>query len=426
MDRITESDGEPLGFQRPLPVDRSIADLRALVGAAGSSRGRADTPRVAALRSLVGEGGATPADGGSSRGLSTVGGGSVPPSRTGAADLAALVGPAVPRTDDHGWMAPELARQARRPRWVGRGSGGAVGALSIILAVAAVAMLAGTTAFAIVQRATTSPAVEAMESLREREAELRNDTYGLRTSLDLLTSVVDRAATSSQSAGAVLPGLAGRVEEPPLAATDASRVALDSAVASVPVVTVPVYRRGPIDEQSLESVGRAIDEVRRTRESLPPLIAQVRQARSDVSAALDGFSGRLRELGASIPATAERVVQTQVAAGRTYRDSVTAAAADVVSAQQSGSDGLAEMAAFAAAVDALNTENERVLEELGVYTPVRPPSVGTRAPTAPVDPGESGVTEPSVPDTGDTATEAPADPAPSPTPTVDPGGTATP
>ena len=127
MDRITESDGEPLGFERPLPVDRSIAHLRALVGAAGSSRARADTPRVAELRSLVGEGGATPADGGSRRGLSTAGGGSVPPSRTRAADLAALVGPAVPRTDDHGWMAPELARRARRPRWGGRGSGGAVG-----------------------------------------------------------------------------------------------------------------------------------------------------------------------------------------------------------------------------------------------------------------------------------------------------------
>ncbi|WP_431796606.1 hypothetical protein [Microbacterium enclense] len=428
MDRTTDLNGEPRGFRRPTRVDGSVGDLRIMVGSAQPSRDRPDPAGLAALRSLVGEGEVSSADGGSSRDLSTLTEDSVPPSPKGASDLAGLVGPAIPRSDDHGWMAPELARPGRRPRRGGRGSGGAVGALSIVLSVAAVAMLAGTTTFAIVQRATASPAAEAMESLREREAELRNETDGLRTSLDLMTAVVDQAATLSQSAAATLPGLAGRVEEPPRAAVEASRTALDAVVASVPDVTVPVYERATIDEQSMEAVGNAIDEVRRTREKLPPLIAQVREARSGVSSALDSFRERLRELGASVPATAERLVQTQVAAGRTYRDAVTTAAAGVVSAQQTGSDGLAEMAAFATAVDTLNTENRRVLDEPQVITPVRPPSGGTGVPNAPTDPGESSGTEPTVPDTGDTGGGAPQEqePAPSPTPTVDPGGTPTP
>lgn len=422
----------PAGASSIDPPSPRDADLRALVGSGESARasaatssGTSDTPSGADLRALVGSGDTTRSvEPSAASGLSALVGGSPVPSPKAGTELADLVGVAMPRSDDRGWMAPELAQAGRRPRFSrGGGRGGSVGALSIVLAVAAVGMLAGTTTFALVQRATANPAVEAMDSLREREAELRNEIKGLQTSSDLLGAVVEEAQVSSQSAAGVLPILRGRVEDAPLNAADSARTALDSAVSSVPTVVVPDYQRGAVDEQSLPAVGHALDEVRRERDTLPALIAQVRTSRSGVTSALDDFRARLRDLGASIEATAARVVESEDAAGESFRQAVTNAASGVRAAQQTGADGLTEMAAFAAAVDALNAENARVLEQPPVRTPSRAPSGGTPSPTTPADPGGTGATDPSTPVPTDPGTDQPS---PTPSDATQPGATTTP
>jgi hypothetical protein len=434
MDPHTDTADDYPPIRREVLSGRSGDDLRSLVGSANSSPNKWRPADTAGLRSLVGIGDSTRAVAESSTSaISALVGSSPGSSPKAASDLTELVGGAVPRRDDRGWMAPELAQPARRPRFASHRRGGSVGILSIIVAVVAVAALAGTTTLALVQRATANPAAEAMNGLREREAELQNEIQGLQTSTDLLTSVVEGAEASSRAAAGVFPGLRGRVEDEPLNAADSARAALDSAISSVPVVVVPVYRRDAVDEQSLEVVGHALDEVRRAREALPPLVTEVRTARSGVASALEDFRAHLRDLGASIETTAARVVETQDAAGESFRQDVTDAAASLLSAQRSGADGLAEMASFAAAVDALNAENARVLEEPTVRTRYTPPAGGSPSPTtpnSPTDPGDSGVTDPSTPTPSDPGTGGTDQPAPDPSPTSgddgSPGDTPTP
>ncbi|ONI66631.1 hypothetical protein CSIV_01155 [Microbacterium sp. CSI-V] len=392
-------------------------------GAAANTSDTPDTPSGSDLRALVGSGDSTRSVRPSSTaGLSDRGGRSTPSPKAGT-ELADLVGAAMPRSDDRGWMAPELAEAGRRPRFPRGGRGGSVGAFSIVVAIAAVAMLAGTTTFALVQRATANPAVEAMDGLREREAELRNEIKGLQTSSDLLTAVIEDAQAVSQSAAGVLPSLRGRVEDAPLDAADSARTTLDSTVASVPTVVVPDYQRGAVDEQSLQAVGHALDEVRRERDALPALIAQVRTSRSGVTSALDDLRARLRDLGASIETAAQSVVQSEDAAGESFRLAVIDAVSEVRAAQQTGSDGLTEMAAFVAAVDALTAENTRVLDQQSGRVPSRTPSVGTPSPTTPADSGGTGTTDPSTSAPTDPAT---AEPSPTSSSTPQPGDTATP
>lgn len=453
MDRKTDSSADRSARGNRSSADRNVDDLRALVGSAGASSSQLPSPRDADLRALVGYGesardaAATPSGAqndfdlvalvgpnDSARGvepssasdLSAVVGGAPSPSPKAGTELADMVGAAMPRSDDRGWMAPELAEAGRRPRFSGGGRGGSVGVFSIVVAVAAVAMLAGTTTFALVQRATANPAVEAMDGLREREAELRNEIKGLQTSSDLLAAVVEEARASSESAAGVLPALRGRVLDAPLDAADSARTALDSAVLSVPNVIVPDYQRGAVDEQSLQAVGGALDEVRRQRDTLPALIAQVRSSRSGVSSALDDFRTRLRDLGASIEGTAEQIVQSEDAAAESFREAVTNAASGVRAAQQTGGDGLTELAAFASAVDALIAENARVLEQQSARTPSRAPSLGTRSPTTPADSGGTGATDPSTPAPADPGTGGADQPSPTPSDTPQPGDTTSP
>lgn len=455
MDRNTDTPDDRPTRGRRAPADRVGDDLRALVGAPEATSSAPGAPRDADLQALVGPGASAPGavstpssgstspadadlarmlgpapvrgpEAASSPALSDLVGAAPASAPKVGTELTELVGVAVPRTDDRGWMAPERAQAARRPRFARAGSGGSVGALSIVVAVAAVLMLAGTTTFALVQRATVNPAAEAMAGLREREAELRNEIKGLQTSSDLLAAMIEEAQVASQSAAGVLPNLRGRVEDAPVDAAESARTALDSAVSSVPTVLVPDYQRGTVDEQSLRSVGHALDEVRRERDALPSLIAQVRTARSGVSSALDDFRARLRDLGAAVEAAGARVVQSQDAAGDGFRQAVTNAAAGVLSAQRTGADGLTEMAAFAAAVDALNAENARVLEQQSVRAPSRAPSGGTVSPTTPVAPGGTGATDPTTPAPTDPGTGGTDQPSPSPSDSTQPGGASTP
>lgn len=412
MDRITQSATHTPTRTGENGSDSRDEELRRLVGVDPTSASEAGPDRTEELRSLVG------AD--DARSVAT----------DPAPDLAALVGDPMPGSRwsadqesrpsvggagavDREWLAPELARSGRRPRVSGRGRGGSVSTMSVIVAIAAVVMLAGTTTYAAIQRVTANPADEAMVSLREREAELRNDILGLVTSHDLLTLVLDDARGVSETAASVLPALQGRVADAPVSSAEAARVALDEKIASVPNIVLPDYQRPVLDEKSLSEVGHALDEVRRQREALPPVVDQVRFSRSAVASALDTFRDELRALGTEIESAAARIVDERDLASESFRVDVTDAASRVLSVQQSGSDGLAEMAVFASAVDALVVENERVLDEIQGRTPVRTPPVRSVVPTAPSNPGgSSGEGQPS-PDPG-SGTGGDVEPTPSP------------
>lgn len=422
------------------PAD--VAALRALVGASSGVSGDAlVTSDSSKLRDLVGEGasgsstsssrkvtdravGSSPApsiDPGSA--LSALVGGSRPASSPDSRSaLSALVGVGGKPAEDAGWQAPELAQAGKRPLFGGRRRVGAVNYLSLAAAILAVLAIVGTTSFAVVQRTTANPADDAMVSLREREAELANDTKVLQTAADLYDASVEEATSLAQASESVLAALEGRVDGSALAAAQAARGTLLQAAATAVSVSVPEYQRASIDEESLADVAKAIDGVRLARESLPTLITDARDARSQVTGAVSAFRAELASLGSAIKAEADKLIVENDSAALSFRAAVTDAAGRVTAAQQAGGDGLAEMPVYAAAVDALRAENQRVLaleeaerERTPTQQPTRNPGSGgsntgggsTNPSPAPA-PSPSESTPPTEPT--DPPTDTPTDP----------------
>ncbi len=419
--------------ERDSPLARpDAAELRRLVGE-GPSRGEpisVGLPRD--LSSVIGP--KDPAPVAPTVDLSSLLGEDSSPVRSsaGSADLAALVGTSAGRADDRGWVAPELAQAGRRPLFGGRRKAGAVNYLSVAAAAIAIFALVGTASFAVVQRATANPADEAMVSLGEREAELRNDTNVLQTAADLYVASVSDAQALADTSAATLTGLQGRIDATPLAAAGAARASLASAASASLPVAVPEYRRASFDEKSFADVAQAIDDVRLAREALPALLARVRDARAGIVSSIDSFRTELRNVGAAIDAAAGAEVAKNDAAADSFRDAVRDAAAAVRTAQLAGGDGLAEMPAFASALDALRAENTRVLELRAAEeedersrTPQResdPPSRNQQQPSNP-QPSDPPTTEPTTPPTPEPTPDPTTEPTPEPEPEPQPPST---
>lgn len=444
----TESDGEG----RPLaqaPAD--IAALRDLVGASVAvSRGQRAASESAQLKALVG-GGESASPPSSSRPLGELTGLQTTPSRDAHGALSAIVGDArhMPSSDsraalsrlvgdggksaeDAGWRAPELAQVGKRPLFGGRRRAGAINYLSVAAAILAVVAIVGTASFAVVQRATANPADDAMIGLREREAELANDTKVLQTAADLYGATLAEASTLAQASESVFAALDGRVDPAPLAAAATAREGLVQTAATAAPVSVPRYQRASIDEKSLVEVGNAIDGVRAARESLPALISDARDSRAQVVAGISALRSALKAIGSAILTDAEKIAAQNSSAARSFRTAVTDAAARVTAAQQDGGDGLAEMPVFAAAVDALRAENQRVLgleDAARSRTPTQPstrnPGSGGSSNSGGSNPSPSPSPSASAPQTPSAPPAAPPQEDPTPDASQSPGETGT-
>lgn len=401
------------------------SQLRALVG---DSMSTSSTPSLHDLTALTGDSAAVPSPESREALAALVGGARPASSPDSRAALSALVGAGGKSAEDAGWQAPELAQVGKRPLFGGRRKAGAVNYLSVAAAVVAVLAIVGTASFAVVQRATANPADDAMISLREREAELANDTKVLQTAADLYDASVMEAASLAQASESVFVALQGRVDGAALGAAESARGTLLQASATAAPVSIPEYQRASIDEKSLADVGKAIDGVRLARESLPTLITDARDARSQITAAVSSFKAELATLGSAIKSEADKLVVENDSATQSFRAAVTDAAGRVTAAQQAGGDGLAEMPVYAAAVDALRAENQRVLaleEAERERTPTQQPSRnpgsggsntggGSTNPSPAPSPSPSESTPPTNPT--DPPAETPTDP-----PTTEPG-----
>lgn len=391
------------------------SSLLALVGSplpSAAADNRASSDRLLAL---VGPSEILRSDSASSDLTALVGGLERAPRHSTSNDLSALVGIVGATAAGDGWRAPELAQAGKRPLFGGRRKAGAVNYLSLAAAVLAVVVLVGTASVAVVQRATANPADDAMVSLREREAELANETKALQTAADLYKASIAEATALGQESASVLTGLQGRVDAGPLAAAEASRVSLLSAASSAPSVVVPIYSRVLTDEKDLADVGKAIDAVRVARESLPALVTDVRDDRANIVGALASYREALRGLGNSIESGLSRLIAENSSAPETFRNAVADAAGRIRASQQAGGDGLADMPTYAAAVDALRAENARIvaLEEAErEATPNRPtnPNGGNSNNRDP----DSESSDPGTP------SPEPSQPAPSPDPEPSP------
>lgn len=400
------------------------ASLRALVGASTAAPQQPRSDGSSGLKALVGDSQAPHDDSTASELAALVGGTRASARPSIKTDLSSFVGSGGVAAEGAGWQAPELAQVGKRPMFGGRRKAGAVNYLSVAAAVIAIVALVGTASFAVIQRATANPADDAMVSLREREAELANETQTLQTAADLFDASVSEAANLGQSSASVLVALQGRVDAAPLATAEASRLNLLQVAAAAQPVSIPTYQRASIDEKDLVDVGKAIDGVRLARESLPPLVTNVRDARSTVTAALTSFRGELSNLGSAIESEAAKAVTINDSASQSFRAAVTDAAARVKAAQQAGGDGLAEMPVYAASLDALRTENARILaleqaERDAAPTTPRNPGSGSNTGGGTNSGGGSntgGGNQGGSPDTGTNPDPAPSQPAPDPDP----------
>jgi hypothetical protein len=298
------------------------------------------------------------------------------------------------------------------PQSATRRGAGVGGIANAVAAAVAISLVIATATFAVVNRATANPADEAMMSLSEDEASLLNESHTLSTALGIYTQTVSDAGALSESSHGVLDGLEGKVDAATLAAAQSSRASLAAALVRPVVIDVPAYSRGSINERSLADVGKAIDRVRRIRETLPALLAQTRDARGEVTALQTSFRDALRNLGAAIESGAGKMVAENTEADASFRTAVSDAAAQVSSAQESGSDGLAEMSAYSAALDALRAENQRIVALFAGEDEEQQQSAATeRRTTRPDSPPRQATQNPSP-------TAAPPEPV---APTPDPG-----
>lgn len=410
---------------------RGTAALAGMVGDAQDSAPRSRKPSVEGLAARVGPRTPRPSTA-TFANLSRLVGDepAVATTRDSHADLSEALARRVGHADlvdEPGWQAPGAAQPARRPRFSGRRAFDSVNALSIVAAIAAIAIVCGTAGLAVAQRITSDPAAEAMVSLREREAELQNDSQVLTTARGLYTASLSDAAALADATGGVLGELVGIVDQAGLQPVENARSSLAAATAAAPTISAPDYERSDIGDGSLERIAAAIDNVQSAKIDIARSISDARAARSAVVAALDSLREQLRGMDAAIDTAAADATRSHTAAAESFRSAVTDAAARVRAEHQGGRDGVAEMSEFAAAVTALRAENEKVLEQRrsgsgdsGARTPYVPGgSTGNTGTDTPPASDSSGTTDPGSgsPDTGG------GTPSPDPTtaPTIDPG-----
>ncbi|SIR78370.1 hypothetical protein [Microbacterium sp. RURRCA19A] len=290
------------------------------------------------------------------------------------------------------WLSPDQARAGSRALLDPTRRGRLGNWLSVSVAVLAAVALVTVTGFALVQRATSNPAVEAMVSLREREAELRNDLQTLRTAAGFYEDAVAEGVRLSDLATPIFASLAGKMDAGPLQAAEQQRARLASAVATPQVVVIPEYERPKINESSLASVGKALDAVRKVRDMIPSRIEAVRDARSSLASALGDFRSSLRDVGSNIESVAVAQTESNAAADEGFRTAVRDAVSKLREVQLAGGDGLADISAYAEALNSLRAENARELGTSGTTSqPSRNSSSGGgQATTPPVNTGNGG------------------------------------
>lgn len=357
-----------------------MATLDRLFGDTASEQKAPDpgaSEEVARLQAMVGSGPAAPDDAAAletqTGRLQAIVGGAV--SSDDKADLdtqtgrvRAIVGrawtaDAVPASDaeaPNGVRAPGTAKQrrSRGRRTMAQWLNGAVAIIAVAAVVAVVSAV-------VVQNASSTEVTQAAASLRTQEAELRNRTTTLQTSLALYDDAAAEAQAAADAAETALLDLEGKSDEAARAAAlEAVAVFRESLQGREAPSAPAAYERTPsAPAEDLVTVAAQIDAVRAASDEVERAIDEARAARAQLGVDEKDLVAAVTAFGATLPLTAAEIVAENGEAGEQFRTAVTNAAAAVTAAQQRGTVAAAEMTAYSAAVDALRAENERVLAE---------------------------------------------------------------
>lgn len=295
-------------------------------------------------------------------------------------------------------------RRYRRVDWV-----------SAIAAGVAVVSVAVTAVFTGVQVASADPAADAVEILASDEASLAGAEKSLTTSTSNLQESITTALADAALIRAALAELAATEEHAETAdpadlhsavqAVDSYTAALGQAVVPTPP---PPYERGRVDEDSLASVGEAINRVQEASTALEDASDELRTARTAVDALGTTYTGQLATFAQTLTTYAAAENEAHPVAGQEFRDAVTAAATAVTATALNGASGAAVLTAFRDAVLALREEDRRV-REVEEREREREQSQNNQQPVTPTpapDPGtDPGTTDPGGTDPGTTPPE---------------------
>lgn len=345
---------------------------------------------------------------------------SSPTSRAGLADIVGDAGSAIgPRRDDPARAVSTSKSPRARPQRQRSHRRTAEDWLNTAVAAVAVAAVVAVGGLVLIERTSQDDVVRAAQSLRQQEAEVRNRAVTLQTSQGLYETAITDASALASEADPILVGLEGKSDEAArvtaVQALEAFRSALTAHEPAEDAVEFAGATPAPTD---LASVAAALDGVRVASNEIDDAIDRTREARAALTTAVEAFRAALQMFGATLPASAAEAIDDNLAAGDSYREAVRVTADDVAIAQGRGESGLAQMALYGQAVDALREENQRVLD---ARSQARRNSGGWTPPAIvePAPPAEEG-TQPPPPE-GETTEPQPA-PGTTPDPLIPPIG----
>lgn len=254
-------------------------------------------------------------------------------------------------------MAPRRVRRAGyRPDW-----------LSIIVALIAVAAVLVTIAVAWVAISTATPEADALRTLSQTEAVLANDIQAVGTGVERLGAAKDASLARAAAFEPALAELedADGVDGKALTAAEQARADYAAAVGAI-VIPEPLaaYVRPPVDDESLVSIGEAIDAVTARTGEVVAAAASVAEVQEQLTTLDESFAASMATFAATFPGQAETVTADNPDAGQPFRDDVVDAAGAIAAGALQTPESAAALPAYATAVAALIDDQARAEEAI--------------------------------------------------------------
>ncbi|MDT0185093.1 hypothetical protein Q9S36_33420 [Microbacterium sp. ARD31] len=295
--------------------------------------------------------------------------------------------------------------------------------LNVVTAVMAVVAVVAAIVVAWVVTASASPEADALETLARSEAVLANEARAVSAAIDRTEEDRGEALVLVDRLQQPLAALEGMSDLEALASLESARSNYEAALGALRIPEKPeAYTPPTVDEQSLASIGTAIDDVTSRTTALTNLADEVRDRSGEMRSLGRGFSEAMAAFADTLPAFAETIIEENPDAEESRRDAVRTAAAAVAAVDLTAPRSPGVLTAYAESVTALREDQTRaeieIAQRLAWEEELRRQQEqqfggGQPAPGAPVDP-----TEPTDPP-GPTNPEEPVDPT-DPTDPTDP------
>ena len=239
--------------------------------------------------------------------------------------------------------------------------------LSIIVAVVAVVAMVVTAVVAWVAVSSATPEADALRTLSQTEAVLSNDIQSVGAGIERLSAARDASLAHAAALEPALAGLedADGVDEKALGTAQQAQADYAAALAAIAVPEpLPAYVRPPVDEESLASIGAAIDGVTARSGEVADAAGVVADLESQLGAVDATFAAAMATFAATFPPQAKTIVDDSPDAEQSFRDAVTDAAEAVSAGALATPESAATLTAYTEAVEELTADQARAEEAI--------------------------------------------------------------